>query len=264
MNILDKIVDSKKQEVKKLRKEFSIEDFEKSPLFNKLSYSLMNHISSDKNISIIAEIKKASPSKGILKEDFNHLEIARAYFSQNVNGISVLTDEKYFQGNILYLKDIAEIKNKPLLRKDFIFDELQVYEAKANGADAILLIAEVLSATQIKELTLTAQQVGLEVLLELHSENQISKIDFGLNKLIGINNRNLESFITDIQTTVNISKLIPDDVLLVSESGIKSKSDVNILKTAEIDAVLVGKYFMKAKDIEESINEFKSWCTIES
>jgi len=264
LNILDKIIETKKIEVKALRKKYSRSDFEKSPNFQKISFSIINGINSDKNISIIAEIKKASPSKGILRKDFNHLEIARSYFENEVNGISVLTDKKYFQGKIKYLKDIAEIKSRPLLRKDFIIDEFQILEAKANGADVILLIAEALTKNQIRNLTLYAKQVGLEVLLELHSEKQLDKIDFGLNNLIGINNRNLENFNTTVETTETLSTLIPDKITLVSESGINTNDDIQRLKNAGVDAVLVGEFFMKTSNIDENIKELKGWCKIES
>jgi indole-3-glycerol phosphate synthase len=264
LNILDKIIDTKKTEVKSLREKYSRLDFEKSPYFQKISYSLINEINCDRNISIIAEIKKASPSKGLLRENFNHIEIAKSYFENNVNGISILTDKKYFRGNIKYLKDIAGIKSKPLLRKDFIIDEFQILEAKANGADVILLIAEALTKKQIRELTLFAKIVGAEVLLELHSENQLGKIDFGLNTLIGINNRNLENFVTTVETTEKLSGQIPNDITLVSESGINTEADVQRLNNAGVDAVLVGEFFMKTNNIDENIKELKRWCEVES
>jgi indole-3-glycerol phosphate synthase len=264
LNILDKIINTKRIEVKALREKYSYSDFEKSPYFQNISYSLINEIKCDKNISVIAEIKKASPSKGILKENFNHIEIAKTYFENKVNGISILTDKKYFRGKTKYLKDIAEIKSKPILRKDFIIDEYQILEAKANGADVILLIAEALTKEQIKVLSLTAKKIGLEVLLELHSEKQLDKIDFFLNTLIGINNRNLENFVTSVETTERLSELIPDEVILVSESGIHTKEDIQRLKDADIDAVLIGEFFMKTNNITENIQELKQWCKIES
>jgi indole-3-glycerol phosphate synthase len=264
LNILDKIIETKRTEVKALKEKYSRTDFEKSPYFQKISYSLINEINCDRNISIIAEIKKSSPSKGILRDNFNYVEIAKSYFQNEVNGISVLTDKKYFQGSIKYLKDIAGIKTRPLLRKDFIIDEYQILEAKANGADVILLIAEALTKKQIKDLTLFAIKTGLEVLLELHSERQLNKIDFGLNTLIGINNRNLENFITSVETTEYLSKLLPEEVTLVSESGIGTEADIQRLKDAGADAVLVGEFLMKTDNIDKKIEELKRWCEIES
>ncbi len=263
MSILVKILKQKEKEVSSLKRKYSLKDFEVSPFFSNIGWSLMNSISTDKNLSIIAEVKKASPSKGLIRENFNHLEIAEAYFRNEVNGISILTDKKFFQGDIKFLQEIAAIKSKSLLRKDFIIDEHQVYEAKASGADVILLIAEALSKSRIKELSKTAFNVGLEVLLELHSENQLDKIDFGINKLIGINNRNLENFATDLNTTLRLKKLLPDNVVVVSESGISSKDDIKKLKDADVNAVLVGELLMR-NDIDTKLSELISWCKSES
>jgi len=183
MNILNEIVGIKKEEVKKLRQKYNIGDFMSKELYHSPTISFIQRFNASQNISVIAEIKKASPSKGIIREDFNHLKIAEDYFAAGADAVSVLTDEKFFHGSINYLKDIAAIKTAPLLRKDFIIDEVQVFEAKANGADIILLISEILSADQIKELTLAAKEAGLEVLLELHNRNQFDKIDFATAKL---------------------------------------------------------------------------------
>lgn len=264
MNFLDEILEVKKDEIRKLRDKFSYSSFTGMEFFEKECHSLIEEIKSNKNnISIIAEIKKASPSKGTLIENFNHLKIADIYFENDVNAISVLTDKNFFKGDIQYLNDIAHIKVKPLLRKDFIIDEHQIFEAKANGADVILLIAEALSKQQINELTHAAYESGLEVLLELHSDLQIEKIDFNLNTLIGINNRNLETFVTDLKTTSELSKRIPDNVLLVSESGIKNEDDIKKLKDSGTNAILVGEHLMKSENIKDSILRLKEWCTLE-
>ena len=264
MNFLDIIVEVKKEEVKKLRQDYSLSRFRDSHFFSLPNLSLTNSIKNDKNISIIAEIKKASPSKGVLLENFNHISIAEVYFSEGVNAVSILTDKNFFQGDISFLKDIAGFKKATLLRKDFIIDLFQIYEAKANGADAVLLISEILTADQIKEFTLAAKETGLEVLLELHSEKMLDKIDFSINSLIGINNRNLESFATDLNTTFKISDLLPNNVTVVSESGIHNVEDVLLLKQTKTDAILAGEYFMKSSDIANGIKEFQKWCRIES
>ena len=163
-----------------------------------------------------------------------------------------------------YLSDIAKDKRAPLLRKDFIIDIYQVFESKSFGADIILLISEALTKNQINELTHAAYECGLEVLLELHSEAQLEKISFDVNKLIGINNRNLENFSADLETTIEISQKIPNIVYVVSESGINSQSDVKRLKNARTNAILVGEYLMKAEDIKAQLKELKEWCQIES
>jgi indole-3-glycerol phosphate synthase len=262
LNFLDKILEVKKEEVKNLRKKYSLNSFKEMEFFDKDSLSFTEKVNSNRqnSLSIIAEIKKASPSKGIIKEDFNHLEIAKAYLKNNVDAISVLTDKQFFSGNISFLSDIAKIKTVPLLRKDFIIDEFQIFEAKANGADIILLISEALSKEQIKSLSQTAYDCKLEVLLELHSENQLDKIDFNINKIIGVNNRNLVDFNVDLNTTAKLSKQIPDVVVLVSESGIGKKENIDYLKQADIDAVLVGEHLMRSGSIDDKITELKSWC----
>ncbi len=260
MSFLSEILEVKRDEVKKLKQKFSLSSFRSEEFFDSPTRSLKQSLNNDSYISIIAEIKKASPSKGILIENFNHLKIAETYIESGVNTISVLTDQIFFQGHINYLRDIARFKTLPLLRKDFIIDEHQIFEAKAFGADAVLLICEELSATQISELTHAALECNLEVLLELHSPTEISKIDFKLNSLIGINNRNLETFAVDVKTTLDILDIIPTDVTLVSESGITSEAVLDQLKYTHVNAVLVGEHFMKSKDIKQSLTEFKQWC----
>lgn len=260
MSFLSEILEVKRDEVKKLKQKFSLSSFRSEEFFDAPTRSLKQALSNDSCISIIAEIKKASPSKGILIENFNHQKIAETYIESGVNAISVLTDQNFFQGHINFLRDIARFKTLPLLRKDFILDEYQIFEAKAFGADAVLLICEALSANQISELTHAAYECGLEVLLELHSPTEVPKIDFKLNSLIGINNRNLETFVVEVKTTLNLLDTIHTDVTLVSESGITSEAVLDQLKNSRVNAVLVGEHFMKSKDIKGSLTEFKEWC----
>lgn len=260
MSFLSEILDVKRDEVKKLKQKFSLSSFRSEEFFESPTRSLKQALSNDSFISIIAEIKKASPSKGVLIENFNHQKIAEIYIESDVNAISILTDQNFFQGNINFLRDIARFKTLPLLRKDFIIDEYQIFEAKASGADAVLLICEALSASQISELTHCAKECGLEVLLELHSVAEVPKINFLLNSLIGINNRSLETFTVDINTTLNLLDNIPVDTILVSESGISAESVLDQLKNTPVNAVLVGEYFMKSKDIKQSLTQFKEWC----
>jgi indole-3-glycerol phosphate synthase len=262
LNILDQIVEVKKEEVKKLKRKYSLNSFKEMMFFESDTFKFSNKVKANQNISIIAEIKKASPSKGIICEDFNHLKIAETYFACGTDAVSVLTDEKFFKGNINYLKEIASIKGTPLLRKDFIIDEFQVFQSKGNGADIILLISELLSKSQINELTLAAKETGLEVLLELHSEKQLDKIDFEVNNILGINNRNLEDFSIDLHTTLKLSKLIPDESILVAESGINKKEDIDYLTKANINAVLIGELLMSSKNIKQKFDELQKWCTI--
>jgi len=265
LNFLNQILEVKKEEAKNLKKEYSLSSFIDMEYFHKKSLSFSEKVkSNNSSLSIIAEIKKASPSKGVIREDFNHLKIAETYLKNNVDAISILTDEKFFLGNISFLSDIAKIKEVPLLRKDFIIDEFQVFEAKANGADLLLLICEALSKNQLNELTNAAAEIGMEVLLELHSESQIEKIDFNINKIIGVNNRNLEDFEVTLKTTKKISRKLPEEIILVSESGISEKKDIDFLRETNTNAILVGEHLMKSKNIPESIKQLKEWCKVES
>jgi len=260
MNILDEIVEVKREEVKILRRDFTISRFSDAEYFDSDCLDFASALSKPKRVSIIAEIKKASPSKGIIREDFDHMAIAEIYHESGADAISVLTDKTFFQGNISYLNNIAKIKSIPLLRKDFIIDEYQVFEAKSNGADAILLISEILSKTQIAELSDAAFELGMSVLLEMHSKKQISKIDFKKNRIIGINNRDLTKFKTDLTTTEMISKNIDNNVILVSESGINTKNDIDFIKTINVEAVLIGEHFMRNDNIGDSLKQMKDFC----
>lgn len=264
MNILDKILEHKKEEVKILKHKFTLNSFESMEFFQGNKFSLINNVCCTNDISIIAEIKKQSPSKGIINKEFDLDNIIEIYFNSEIEGISILTDESFFGGSIINLEKIAKIKKLPLLRKDFIIDEYQVYQSKAYGADVILLICEALSENQIKDLTVAAIDIGLEVLLELHSEAQLNKIDFNINKLIGINNRNLENFSVDLNNTKNISQLLPKDITIISESGFNKKEDIEKIKNMDIKAVLVGEYLMSSNDLKYDLKKLKEWCRIEN
>ena len=264
MSILGDILRTKRNEVNKLRANFSLNSFSDSVFFDSPVRSLRNALLHVDRLGIIAEIKKASPSKGLLKKEFDHIRIANDYMENEIDAISILTDKNFFQGSISYLKEIAQFKTVPLLRKDFIIDEYQIFEAKANGADAVLLIAEVLSKNQIGELTNAAKECGLEVLLEIHSKSQLDKIDFKKNNLIGINNRNLETFEVSLGTSIELAEIIPDEIVLVSESGLNTMKDVKDILRTKLKAVLVGEYFMRSENAETSIREFKEWCRYES
>jgi len=264
MNFLNEILDTKKSEISKLKGRYTLSSFKEMELFEKNSISLIESLNNNTELSIIAEIKKASPSKGIIRKDFDHNSIAKTYFEFGANAVSVLTDVIFFQGSLNFLRDIATIKNAPLLRKDFIIDEFQIFESKAFGADSVLLISEVLSQNQITELTQAAKEINLDVLLELHSEIQLDKIDFEINKLIGINNRNLKDFAVDLSTSINIANQLPDEVTVVAESGIENEKDISILKKNNIDAILVGEYFMRSKNIEAAFTQLKEWCSYEN
>ncbi|MCE1188598.1 MAG: indole-3-glycerol phosphate synthase TrpC [Ignavibacteria bacterium] len=264
MNFLDKILDTKRQEIEFFLQSASLAELKDKSLYSRECSNFKQAIHQADKLSLIAEVKKASPSKGVLRENFDHIQIAEVYQSCNVQAISVLTDKQYFQGDPGFLKDIRASAKVPLLRKDFIINEIQIHQAKAFGADAILLISEILSRAQIQEFTCLAGELGLSVLLELHSEQQLEKIDFARNSIIGINNRNLESFIVDVNTSCRIAKLIPETVTIVSESGINSMESIALIRNAKIHAVLVGEYFMRADNLKLSVNEFLQWMNNEN
>ncbi len=250
--ILDKIIEAKKIEVDILKKEKPLESFidtiEIKPTFfyDKLAME---------GISIIAEVKKASPSKGIIKEDFNPIEIAKEYEQNNAAAISVLTEKDFFKGSTEYLLNISKIVKTPLLRKDFIFDEYQIYEAKKNGASAVLLIGEILNYNQILDFYGICQKLKLDILIEVHSLEVLKKVLDTPCRIIGVNNRNLNTFEVDIKTTLRLKEYITGERLTVAESGINKRADVEMLERNGVNAILVGESLMRAESISLKIKE---------
>lgn len=207
-------------------------------------------------LSIIGEIKKASPSKGLIKADFNPIEIAKEYIGC-VDALSILTEEDFFQGSYEYLESVSKIVDLPILCKDFIADEYQIYKAKAIGASAILLIVAMLSETVLNSHISLAKSLGMDALVETHNIDEAKiALDAGAD-IIGINNRNLHTFDVDIMTTVEVAKIIGKDKIIVSESGINSKNDITAIKHADINAILVGESFMRCDDISAKAKELK-------
>jgi indole-3-glycerol phosphate synthase len=211
----------------------------------------------DGQIRLIAEVKKASPSRGLIRQDFNHKAIAAVYKEKKVAAISVLTEEDFFQGRLEFLADIKTISLLPVLRKDFMFDEYQIYEARATQADAILLIAAILDEKQADEYLHIAKELGMAVLFEVHDHREL-EMALRINApVVGINNRNLKTLQIDMNTTLELKKEIPADRIIVSESGIKTRDDVLKLEQAGIDAMLIGTSFMEAADIGRKIEELR-------
>lgn len=208
-------------------------------------------------ISIISEVKKASPSRGIISEDFRPTEQAKAYEEAGADAISCLTEEHFFKGADKYLADIRASVNLPILRKDFIFDEYQIYEAKVLGADAVLLIAAILSEEELIKLSRLAASLGLFCLTEVHNEEELQKVVRCKCDIIGINNRDLKTFHVDLNTTKRLAKLVPYDAVLVSESGMKNGNDIKEVKEYGADAVLIGETLMRSGDIKNTINELR-------
>ncbi|MCX5706354.1 MAG: indole-3-glycerol phosphate synthase TrpC [Candidatus Omnitrophica bacterium] len=217
-------------------------------------------ISKPRQIALIAEIKKASPSQGILCEDFNHLDIAKIYQEAGVQAISVLTEEDYFLGNISYINDVKNLTSLPVLRKDFILEPYQIYESRYFGADAILLIADLLTQGQICEFLNIASGLGLDCLVEVHTEKELKKVlKLKEASIIGINNRNLHTLEVDSKIVEKLFPLIPKDKTVVVESGIKSSQDVLFLKILGVNAVLIGSAFMSAQNILKKVEEIMGW-----
>jgi indole-3-glycerol phosphate synthase len=208
-------------------------------------------------IAVIAEVKKASPSAGVLRPDFDPVAIAQAYHAGGAAALSVLTDEEYFQGKLAYLADVRAAVPLPLLRKDFIIDRYQLAEARAAGADAVLLIAEALTANQLADLRGEATALGLDVLIELHDADQLAAVLASGATLVGINNRDLRTFTTRLEQTFDLLKHIPKEVAVVSESGIRTHADLVKLQAAGAKAVLVGESLMRQPDVAAALRELR-------
>ena len=212
----------------------------------------------DPEIAIIAEVKKASPSKGLIAEDFDYIKIAKDYEQAGASAISVLTESYFFKGSNDYLKEIAENVSIPILRKDFTIDEYMIWEAKSLGASAILLIVSILEDVQLKKYLDLAHDLGLSAIVETHDANEIrTAIDAGA-EIIGVNNRNLADFTVDIENSINLRRLVSDDIIFISESGIKTAEDVRKLKENNVDAVLIGETLMRSDDKKAMIEELKN------
>jgi len=262
-NTLNKIIADKRLEVKQRRRETSLDELKdriasmpKCRNFYKAVTKL-----NQRRLNIIAEVKKASPSAGIIRADFDPVQIAVLYKNCGADAISVLTDEKYFQGRLEYIKQIKDVVDLPILRKDFIIDPWQVYESRAAGSDAILLIAEALKPAELMDLMILANELTLTCLLEVHSADLLlvvrSMIGFPKSKysLIGINNRDLTTMKVDINTTSRLAEFVQNKNELVSESGIKTRRDVEKIISAGVNAVLVGQALCEQDSIEEKFTE---------
>ena len=253
MTILDKIIERKKQELEASKTKVSLQQLKDSEFFNRKTISLKNILKSKSGI--IAEFKRQSPSKGIINNQFSSLEVVTAYEKFGASAVSILTDFDFFGGNF---EDIISVRNHiniPILRKDFMIDSYQFYEAKAIGADVVLLIAACLSPTQVSEFTDLAQQLNLEVLLEIHSEEELNHINKNVD-FVGINNRNLKDFKVDLQHSINLKNQLPKDILSIAESGIYNEEDFRFLKEKGFDGFLMGEYFMKSDNPRNKFEEF--------
>jgi len=257
MGILNEIISKKRERLKGSKTRLSIKDLWTKIADIKESRDFKTAIkrSHGEKIKLVAEIKRASPSKGIIRRDFDHLSIARIYEEKAVSAVSILTEENFFQGNLEFLSEVKKILTKPILRKDFIFDEYQIYESKANEADAILLIAAILDKNQAAEYLHLSKEFGLYVIFEVHNFKEL-EIALSIDSdIIGINNRDLKTLQVDINTTFDLKKEIPSHKVTISESGIKTREDIKRLEDAGIDSILIGTALMGAEDIGKKIDE---------
>ncbi len=260
--ILKKIVDRKWEEIKERKQKISLEEMRDLAFANKdaprgFADALARSLKAGRS-AVIAEIKKASPSKGVLREDFRPAEIAASYEEGGASCLSILTDRDFFQGHEDYLKEGRAACDLPVIRKDFIVDPYQVFEARAIGADCILLIAACLDDDTMHELNLLAHELDMDVLIEVHDEEELHRALKLPNRLIGINNRNLHTFEVSLQTTFDLLDQIPDDRIVVTESGILKQEDVEAMRRHNVNSFLVGEAFMRTENPGETLAEFFS------
>jgi len=253
-SILDKIVKHKLTEIAAAKESVSIDRIRDQAAAARPPKDFVAALNSDApEVGLIAEVKKASPSKGVIRSDFDPVAIASEYASAGANCISVLTDNHFFQGHLDYLRQIRADVDVPLLRKDFVLDEYQVFEARAAGADAVLLIAECLTPDRLKQLHDQITQVGMTALVELYDAENLDAVLACNPTLVGVNNRDLNTFEVNLEHSVNIRKQVPDDITFVSESGIFHHADVELLQSNQVDAMLVGESLMRADNISDAI-----------
>jgi indole-3-glycerol phosphate synthase len=256
MNILDKIIETKKTEIASQKKLVSIEQLQKYPLFSRTCNSLKTSLLKDNSSGIIAEFKQKSPSKGEINFKVKVEEVTKDYADAGVAGISVLTDYEYFGGTLENLVRARETNPEtPILRKDFMIDTYQLFEAKAHGADVILLIAACLKKEQAELLAKKAKELGMEVLMEVHNAEELDKVNDFVD-IVGVNNRDLKTFSMDIETSVRLSKLIPDKFVKISESGLDSAKTIHYLRENGFKGFLIGETFMKTENPGETCRKF--------
>ena len=256
MNILEQIVAHKKKEVAHKKTEVSVKTLEEQVFFKRETYSLKKFLLNSTKTGIIAEYKRQSPSKGIINDKDSVESVTGSYAAFGASGISVLTDHHFFGGSLHDLM-AARINDVPILRKDFIIDEYQIIEAKAFGADVILLIAACLSPEEVKNLAAFAKKLGLEVLLEVHDESELNHLCKEID-LVGVNNRNLKNFEVDLEHSVRMAEKIENDFIKIAESGMNNVSNIRYLKQYGFKGFLIGEYFMKQKNPGMAFKKFVS------
>ena len=250
MNILDEIVAKTKSKLEEKKQGLSLEELSSKIDFENLKETNFKKSLQNKTEAIIAEIKKASPSAGIISDNFDPVLKSKEYESFGASALSILTEEDYFLGNIEYIKDVKAITSLPILRKDFIVDEYQIYESKLIGADCILLIASILNDEELKNFSEIAERLKLDYIIEVHDEEELQRVKHFSNAIIGVNNRNLKTFDVDINNSVELKKIFEGENIFIAESGIKSKKDIEYLQQNNINVFLIGESLMKGDFFE--------------
>ena len=250
MNILDEIVAKTKSKLEEKKQGLSLEELSSEIDFENLKETNFKKSLQNKTEAIIAEIKKASPSAGIISDNFDPVLKSKEYESFGASALSILTEEDYFLGNIQYLKDVKATTSLPILRKDFIVDEYQIYESKLIGADCILLIASILNDEELKNFSEIAERLKLDYIIEVHDEEELQRVQHFSNAIIGVNNRNLKTFDVDINNSVELKKIFEGENIFIAESGIKSKKDIEYLQQHNINVFLIGESLMKGDFFE--------------
>lgn len=255
--ILTKLADSTRDRVEREKKQISLEMVKEQALAMKKGDFSFERVIAEGDISFICEVKRASPSKGMLVEEFPYVQIAKDYEEAGASCISVLTEPDYFKGDKQYLKEISENVTVPLIRKDFIIDEYMIYDAKIHGASCVLLICSLLDKETMEKYTEICDNLGMSALVEAHDEEEIQKAVEAGARMIGVNNRDLKTFTVDIRNSERLRKLVPDNILFIAESGIKTNADINRLRKANVNGVLIGETFMKAENKKEMLQELR-------
>lgn len=255
--ILTKLADSTRDRVEREKKQIPLEMVKEQALAMKKGDFSFEKVIAEGDISFICEVKRASPSKGMLVEEFPYVQIAKDYEEAGADCISVLTEPDYFKGDKKYLKEISENVSVPLIRKDFVIDEYMIYDAKIHGASCVLLICSLLDKETMEKYIEICDNLGMSALVEAHDEEEIQKAIEAGARMIGVNNRDLKTFTVDIRNSERLRKLVPDNILFIAESGIKTNADINRLRKANVNGVLIGETFMKAENKKEMLQKLR-------
>lgn len=254
-NILEEITKQTAEDLARRKREVSFANFNSFEGFEKKRISFKKSLEGNEEVSIIAEVKKASPSKGIIRPDFDPVDIALRYEEGGASALSVLTDQPFFKGELKYLETISKRIELPVLRKDFIIDPYQIKEARAYGADAVLIIVTITEGKQLEELLHAAKEFELDALVECYDQDDFDRIDFELVDILGVNNRDLKNFEVDVHRGISILQQAPKGTVLVSESGLSSGKDLALLKNEGIHSALIGEHFMRQKDPGKAVHD---------